>query len=121
MNTAVLIDLDYQLNPAEACYTAWKILQQCFIDAGFRIQERLFIIAEPLANASELARQALQRAEHRLLTLGLDMGSVVEACSTFEYKVLFPLPCPQPSTTGIEVSFMDTGTFAAWRGVAQAA
>lgn len=85
MPTAIALQLNYHLHTADTCYTAWKVIQQCFIEAGFRVQEHLFIIGQPLQWAAELAETALQEAGQRLRRCGLDLHSIVSDRTAYEY------------------------------------
>lgn len=125
MNTAFMIGLDYLLCPDHACISAWKTLHQCFTEAGFSNNERLFTIDLPCEAATRLAEAALCNAEASLRLQGFDLSTILSTCSALEYSTLTPLLQPDamgtvPGQNAIEVSFLETGAFQAISGMAVA-
>lgn len=120
MPVAVDINLDYHLHPVDTCYTAWKVLQQCFAEAGFRLQEQLFVTDQAWQWGSLLADTALHEARQRLQQCGLDLDQLVSSTTVFEYQAIRSREAA-PQTDGIEVSFLETGAFQAWQLLAHGA
>jgi hypothetical protein len=56
MRYAIVINLDYDTNDEEQCQRIWYKLRQRMVEAGFRLEGRLFTIAQSEADACELAR-----------------------------------------------------------------
>lgn len=117
MNTAVTINLDYLLCSLETCQTAWKVLHQTFVKAGFQLQERLFTITLPQGAAGLRAEKAIEEAAALLELQDIVLGDVLRSCHAFEYQALAALDIPRPGNAGIEVSFMETGAFPAMQGL----
>ena len=59
MRYAIVINLDYDSNPAAECQHVWRLIRQRMVDSGFRLEGRLFTIASSVEEACELARATL--------------------------------------------------------------
>lgn len=56
MRYAVVINLDYDSNPAADCHRAWDLIRAHMQGAGFRLEGRLFTTERGSAEACDVAR-----------------------------------------------------------------
>ena len=61
MRFAIVINLDYDTNPEEICRRLWIEIRDAMMDAGFRLEGRLFTIEESEEVACDLARDIIER------------------------------------------------------------
>jgi len=57
MSYAIVINLDYESHLEEICQEIWDVIKKAMLDAGFRLDNRVFIInrkAKKLANWREV-------------------------------------------------------------------
>ncbi len=59
MRYGIMINLDYDSYPYDDCRDLWNQVRNSMFEAGFRVEGRLFTIAEPGKEARELARAVL--------------------------------------------------------------
>ena len=59
MRYAIVINLDYDTNPAEDCRQVWRLLHDHMVEAGFRPEGRLFTIESAAADACARARRVV--------------------------------------------------------------
>lgn len=66
MSYAVVINLDYENNSEEACQEIWDVIKERMLNAGFRLDNRVFIINREDKAASDLARSVIEGLEAHL-------------------------------------------------------
>lgn len=66
MSYAIVVNLDYENNPEDACQEIWDIVKQRMLEAGFRLDNRVFIINREQEDACELARAVVEGMEEHL-------------------------------------------------------
>ena len=66
MSYAVVINLDYENNSENTCQEIWDVIKQQMTDAGFHLDNRVFIINRKPKEASELARNVIEGMESHL-------------------------------------------------------
>lgn len=66
MGYAIVINLDYENNPSDACQEIWKIIKLDMLEAGFRLDNRLFTINRDSEEALDLARRVMEGIEEHL-------------------------------------------------------
>ena len=66
MSCAVVINLDYQNNPEMICQEIWNEIKQRMLEAGFRLDNRVFIINRAEKEACNLARSVIEDIESHL-------------------------------------------------------
>lgn len=66
MSCAIVINLDYENNPEQVCQEIWDRIKKNMIDAGFRLDNRVFIINRPQQESCKLAREAVESIESHL-------------------------------------------------------
>lgn len=66
MRYAIVINLDYESNPSDVCQEIWDVIKQSMLEAGFRLDNRLFTINRGSEEALDLARQVMEGIEAHL-------------------------------------------------------
>lgn len=66
MSYAVVVNLDYENNSEDACQEIWDEIKKAMINAGFRLDNRVFIINRDTKEACELARNVIEGMEAHL-------------------------------------------------------
>ena len=66
MSYAIVINLDYESHLEETCQEIWDVIKQAMLDAGFRLDNRVFIINREGKEACELARGVIEGMEAHL-------------------------------------------------------
>ena len=66
MSYAVVINLDYENNPEDICQEIWDSIKARMFEAGFRLDNRVFIINRGQEEACELARRVVEGMEGHL-------------------------------------------------------
>lgn len=66
MSYAIVINLDYENNPKDMCQEIWDVIKLRMLNAGFRLDNRVFIINREHKEASNLARSVIEGMEAHL-------------------------------------------------------
>ena len=66
MSYAIVINLDYESNSEDVCQEIWDVIKQRMLDAGFRLDNRVFIINREHKEACDLARGVIEGMEAHL-------------------------------------------------------
>lgn len=66
MSYAVVVNLDYENNSEEVCQEIWDNIKKAMLGAGFRLDNRVFIINRDNKEACELARGVIEGMEAHL-------------------------------------------------------
>ena len=66
MSYAIVINLDYESNSEETCQEIWDAIKKAMLTAGFRLDNRVFIINREDGEARELARSVIEGMESHL-------------------------------------------------------
>lgn len=66
MSYAIVINLDYGSNSEEVCQEIWDVIKLRMLEAGFRLDNRVFIINREDKAACELARSVIEGIESHL-------------------------------------------------------
>ena len=66
MSYAIVINLDYEHNSEESCQEIWDAIKKTMLKAGFRLDNRVFIINREDREACELARDVIDGMEAHL-------------------------------------------------------
>lgn len=66
MGYAIVINLDYENNPADVCQEIWDVIKLNMLEAGFRLDSRVFVINRSRDEASNLARSVIEDIEGHL-------------------------------------------------------
>jgi hypothetical protein len=66
MGYAIVINLDYDNNSDEACQEIWDVIKLGMLEAGFRLDSRVFTINRENKEAANLARSVIEGIESHL-------------------------------------------------------
>lgn len=66
MSCAIVINLDYENNSEEVCQEIWDGIKLKMLEAGFRLDNRVFIINRGQKESCELARGVIEGIESHL-------------------------------------------------------
>lgn len=66
MSYAIVVNLDYENNLDEVCQEIWDAIKKAMLAAGFRLDNRVFIINREDKEACELARRVIEGLEAHL-------------------------------------------------------
>ena len=66
MAYAIVINLDYENNSEEACQEIWDVIKLGMLEAGFRLDSRVFVINRENKEAADLARSVIEGMEAHL-------------------------------------------------------
>lgn len=66
MGYAIVINLDYENNPSDACLEIWNIIKVDMLEAGFRLDNRLFTMNRDSEETLALARRVMEGIEDHL-------------------------------------------------------
>lgn len=66
MSYAVVVNLDYENNSEAVCQEIWDNIKKAMLGAGFRLDNRVFIINREKKDACELARNVMEGMEAHL-------------------------------------------------------
>ena len=112
MNSAIIINLDYEMHGTVVCSRVWEEIDRRMQQAGFSKHKRLFVTAMDWATASKQAKAVVAGVETDLAGEGIIVFDVIREFYCFEFKQLNDLL--DPLNNPPEVSFVDTGTFRAF-------
>ncbi len=113
MKSAVIINLDYERHSAQDCRRIWEAIARGMDDAGFSRHFRIFLADMNRATACERAKAVVAAVEDELANDGIVVFDVIREFYWFEYQQINDLLAPANEIP--EVSFLDTGTFEAFR------
>ncbi len=109
MNTAIIINLDYQTQPIVKCRQLWKIIEARMAKAGFIMNSRRFVTAKSSETACTQARAVIDGIE-------LEYGAKGQSALPF-IRDFYAIPCDKiinlaaPVAHSIEVDLMASGAF----------
>ena len=66
MSYAIVINLDYENNSEETCQEIWDVIKLQMLEAGFRLDNRVFTINREQKVACGLARSVIEGIESHL-------------------------------------------------------
>lgn len=66
MGYAIVINLDYENNTKEVCQEIWDVIKLGMLEAGFRLDSRVFVINREPKEAAKLARGVIEGIESHL-------------------------------------------------------
>jgi len=73
MRYAIMINLDYESNGYDECHELWTLITQRMVEAGFRLEGRLFTIEMPPSEACEHARRIIEEVNRSLGSVDRDV------------------------------------------------
>ena len=66
MSCAIVINLDYDNHTEEVCQEVWDVIKANMLEAGFRLDNRVFIINRDQKVTCDLARHVIEGIEEHL-------------------------------------------------------
>lgn len=66
MSCAIVINLDYENNSEQVCQEIWDAIKQRMLEAGFRLDNRVFMINREKHETASLARGVIEGMESHL-------------------------------------------------------
>lgn len=112
MQSAIIINLDYESHDSSICKQVWAEIDTHMQDAGFAKHKRLFITNLDRDSASKKAKTIIDAVEDDLEKSGILVFDIISEFYCFSYQQMNDLLDPSHHTP--EVSFMDTGSFPAF-------
>lgn len=112
MNSAIIINLDYERYGSQICTRVWKEIESRMVRAGFVKNNRLFLTRLGKDEACQQAKAVVSAVED---LFAKDTPPVIDLIREFyglDYQHIHDLLTP--SSAPIEVNFLDTGTFQAY-------
>lgn len=102
MNTAIVINLDYQHLSQTAAQRIWEAVEHVFLVAGFTRNNRLFLSPLEPEAASALVRELVQRLETQLAAEGLSLYGALADFYAVDYLHTENLMVPPPSAIDVQ-------------------
>ncbi len=112
MNSAVIINLDYELHGNTNCRRIWAEIETRMLQAGFVKNNRLFLTTLNRDAACKQAKAVVSEVEQLLAAQDINVLDSIREFYGLDYQQINDLL--GPSNAPIEVSFVDTGTFRAF-------
>ncbi|MCK6404617.1 MAG: hypothetical protein L6Q60_01235 [Rhodocyclaceae bacterium] len=110
MNSAVIINLDYERHSVQICRRVWDEIAQGMTEAGFSRHHRLFLAEMDRETACTRAKGVVNRVEELLAAEGIIVFDVIREFYWFEYEQINDLLAPANQMP--EISYLDdTGAF----------
>ena len=112
MNSAIIINLDYDQHSNADCRRIWHEIEQRMLLAGFVKNNRLFLTSQNCDAACQQAKSVVAEIDDLLAAEGVDVFGAIREFYGLEYRQINDLL--SPSNAPIEVDLVDTGTFRAY-------
>jgi hypothetical protein len=112
MNSAVIINLDYEQHSSTNCRRIWAEIESRMLQAGFVKNNRLFLTTLDRDTACKQAKSVVAEVEALLAAQDINVFDSIREFYGLDYNQINDLL--GPSNASIEVSFVDTGTFRAF-------
>lgn len=109
MNTAIIINLDYESQPIVKCRQLWKLIDSRMTETGFSTNSRRFVTRLDTESACAKAKAVIDSIDTEYKTMGLNAMSYI--------RDFYAVPCNQivdlagPASHAIEVDLMASGAF----------
>lgn len=101
MNTAIVINLDYQHLPDAAAHKIWAAIESALLEAGFTRNNRLFLSPLEPELASAQVRELMQQLELQLAAQGLSLYGALADFYAVDYLHTENLMVPSPSSIDV--------------------
>lgn len=109
MNTAIILNLDYEQRNIEVCKRVWSEIEHNMLHAGFVKNNRLFLTNLQKDIACKQARAVVEQLDAKLANEGINLFDCIREFYGIDYQQINNLLAP--ANEAIEVDFMDTGQF----------
>lgn len=112
MNSAIIINLDYEQYGSPVCRRVWKEIETRMLRAGFVKNNRLFLTSLAKDEACQQAKAVVAVVEELFAPENIHVMDLVREFYGLDYQNIHDLLTP--ASAAIEVNFLDTGTFQAY-------
>jgi hypothetical protein len=112
MNSAVIINLDYEQHSSVNCQRIWKEIESRMLQAGFVKNNRLFLTTLDRDTAGKQAKAVVAEVEELMTAQDINVFDSIREFYGLDYEQINDLLAP--SSAPIQVDFVDTGTFRAF-------
>lgn len=112
MNSAIIINLDYEQYGSEVCCKVWQEIEARMVRAGFIKNNRLFLTNLAKDEACQQAKFVVAEVNELFAQESTKVVDLIREFYGLEYQNIQDLLTPTSET--IEVNFLDTGTFRAY-------
>lgn len=112
MNSAIIINLDYEQHASANCKRIWKEIESRMLLAGFVKSNRLFLTAKSRETACQVAKAIIAEVDYLLAADNISVFDSLREFYGLDYDQIYDLM--SPSDAPIQVDFVDTGTFEAF-------
>jgi hypothetical protein len=112
MNSAVIINLDYEQHGSANCQRIWKEIETRMLQAGFVKNNRLFLTKLDRDTACKQAKAVVAQVEELMTAQDINVFDSIREFYGLDYQQINDLLAP--SSAPIQVDFVDTGTFRAF-------
>ena len=109
MNTAIIINLDYETQPIVKCRQLWEMIEARMAQAGFTKSSRRFVTPLDSEAACKQARDVMDSIEAEYLAKGQSAAAYIRDFYAVPYAQITNLAAPV--SHAIEVDVMATGAF----------
>ena len=101
MRYGIMINLDYDANPYDECRDIWQAIRNGMVEAGFRIEGRLFTIQMPVEDAAALARSVIDSINQDVI-LEHDIYSYLKEFYGYDHSQTVNLLLPSPDNIDLQ-------------------
>lgn len=112
MNSAIIINLDYEQYGSAVCCRVWKEIETRMLRAGFVKNNRLFLTKLAKDDACEQAKAIVAIVGELFAPEKIQVIDLIREFYGLDYQNIHDLLTP--ANEAIEVDFLDTGTFQAY-------
>lgn len=102
MRYAIVINLDYDTNAEQECKYVWQRLRDAMIEAGFRMEGRLFTTELDEASACSTARDVVEAMDGDPLIGGIGMYSYLKEFYGYDHTRTVNLLVPPTDNIELE-------------------
>jgi hypothetical protein len=107
MRYAIVINLDYDSNTYEECHSIWEDIRTYMMDAGFRIEGRLFTTTLDGVEACEVARNVMDQINELPEYQNIDLYGYLKEFYGYDHTKTVNLLLPPEDTMTIEIGDLD--------------
>lgn len=107
MRYAIVINLDYDSNTYEECRTIWEDIRRFMVDAGFRIEGRLFTTTLDGLEACDVARSVIDQVNELPEYTETDIYNFMKEFYGYDHTRTVNLLLPPEDTMTIEIADPD--------------
>lgn len=107
MRYAIVINLDYDSNSYDDCHKIWEDIRRYMVEAGFRIEGRLFTTTMDGQDACSLARDVIDEINSLQEYTDHDIYAYLKEFYGYDHTRTVNLLLPPEDTMTIEIGVTD--------------